>query len=370
VAEKRRIFISYQRQHAEEITKLVNVLEREAAFDVWYDAKIGAGKWWEQIIEHIVWADIVILALSKSYFDSEACRREYQWAKDTKRAILPVIVDPDLGYDAIPPDIREHQIEKYFGEADQFLTLRHNLNTIKLQSAPDPLPDPPEAPMDPAPPVAQAAARSQNVIIAGAALAILVIMVVAAIIILGGENNADATPTESTVEVLTNEDEGGAQPPDATAETGADAITENTALAPGPFDFELIFGGQEMLSLIVDADSHLADITLRTFDPVHETRLTEDFPSLLASGAVADEDLCLVYELEGTDIVRPLACADREVFVQPLQPADVFWFNTNSNRFADVVVYQSGERIRRCSSVNGSGTCEVTVDSIGGNADE
>ncbi len=359
MTEKRRIFISYQREHEEDITTLVKVLEQDDTFEVWYDRKMETGEWWKQIITRIEWADVVILALSRGYLNSEACKREHQHAKATTRAILPVIVDPELPYEAIPDSIRRLQIEKYFGQADQYVKLRQNLNIIEIYPLPVPLPEPPSEPD--APPIPPQSTRWIT-----AALGVLVLVVAGMAILLSGglDPSSNGTPPNGPASSEVTPATGDNITTQATDENDDDdnPVARDTLpdVEPGVFDITLVYGEQDSLTIIVNAASNLSDVTLRTFDPVHEATLTGDFDALRFTGGVTDAGTCLIYEMDDTAQPRPLACSGGQNFVMPMQVADIFWFDTNSNLFADIAVYVEGTLAQLCPHANGSGRCDIT----------
>ncbi len=101
------VFISYQRQQESQIRELVAALE-QTGHDVWYDQKLKVGQdWWEEILNHIESMEIIILALSPSYLKSQACEREWKYARDLNKTIIPLRMDETLQIDeSVPSDIR------------------------------------------------------------------------------------------------------------------------------------------------------------------------------------------------------------------------------------------------------------------------
>jgi len=357
---KRRIFISYQRQHEGTVSELVSLLEAEPHYTVWWDRKMGGGKWWDQIIKHIEWADVVILALSQSYFVSEACRRELQHAQATHRAIVPIIVDAKLDYADIPPDLVQEQIEKYAGQAIQYNKLKNLLDTVTLRPLPEPLPEPPPVPIDAPSPEP---AASNRVLLVGGVLTVLVILALIGVLLVGSgdEDNPDATTPAAP---LINADTTDTDVENATEATpDNETATENTVSAgePGPFDIDVIYGGDESLHIAINGISNLNGVELRTFAPEHTAVLTEDFDILQATGGEIESGICLIYELVDADPRRPLACSETQNFTVPLQAGNIFWFDRISNGFADIAVYQADELADICTSQSGSGICNITA---------
>ncbi|GAB4525829.1 MAG: hypothetical protein OHK0046_42070 [Anaerolineae bacterium] len=417
---KRRIFISYQRQHEEDIRALVQALESESLYEVWYDKKMGAGNWWDQIIDQIQQADIVVLALSPSYFRSEACRRERLYAAATRRALLPVIVDPELDYKDIPEDLRALQIEKYFGKVEQYVKLRSFLNQIDLSPLPNPLPEPPEAPMGTAPavpptpiiaPPAQTPAPEASIetkiqttvkmpqyvyaIISGVLVIALLMLIVTFLVDNANDDPEQENDATTVVGSSTETPTGPSSAPPAiesASEDGTDATEEVSAFAagtataafvnsvrapvssptattqrssasavPDELDITVVYGGNESLAIVVNGPSDLSQVELRTFAPQFMTLLTTDFPALLATEGSVDAGTCLIYELAEANPRRPLACDNAQNFIAPLQNGDVFWFDTTGNRFVDVGIYQNDALVRLCPNTNGSGRCDVAA---------
>ena len=112
--------------------------------EVWIDQEsLRAGqKWWKQILHSLREVDVVILAISPGYVESEACRAEWRYALDINRVVIPVEVvgvDPNR----LPNEIAELELvrEGWFGK------LVAAIDGSPAPSLPDPLP------ADPAPPL-------------------------------------------------------------------------------------------------------------------------------------------------------------------------------------------------------------------------
>jgi hypothetical protein len=139
----RRIFLSYQREDHAKAAQLRDQL-RLLNHEVWIDQEsLRAGqKWWKQILHSLREVDVVILAISPGYVESEACRAEWRYALDINRVVIPVEVvgvDPNR----LPNEIAELELvrEGWFGK------LVAAIDGSPAPSLPDPLP------ADPAPPL-------------------------------------------------------------------------------------------------------------------------------------------------------------------------------------------------------------------------
>lgn len=143
------IFISYNRQ-SEGITRtLVQDLE-ELGYTVWFDNEISGGHvWWDQILSKIRDCSIFLFVTDQHSLDSTACKREYGYAADLGKTILPVLVSEDVSVNLLPPELSKIQFVDYRKyETKAVLRLARALNGIPpSKPLPDPLPAPPEIPV-------------------------------------------------------------------------------------------------------------------------------------------------------------------------------------------------------------------------------
>lgn len=85
-------FISYARADGAVASQLADGLSR-SGIDVWIDRRLEGGQdWWDEILDRIESADYFVFALSSNSLDSVACQREYEYAVELERRILPVQV--------------------------------------------------------------------------------------------------------------------------------------------------------------------------------------------------------------------------------------------------------------------------------------
>ena len=78
----KKIFISYRSIERDIVEELVDVINGFGDYEIWWDVELLAGvKWWDEIIENLQTADIVICMLSRAYWESEPCDLERDYAK-------------------------------------------------------------------------------------------------------------------------------------------------------------------------------------------------------------------------------------------------------------------------------------------------
>jgi formylglycine-generating enzyme required for sulfatase activity len=148
-----KLFISYSSKDRDLIVELAD----EVAlfdYDVWYDRELnrrGGHQWWALICEEIRRCDVFIYALSPQVLKSEACRREYTYARLLGKPVLPVIVgEVEIRY--LPIELQAAQLVSFRQRGrDERRALRDSLRN--LPPAPplpaDALDLAPDAPLDP-----------------------------------------------------------------------------------------------------------------------------------------------------------------------------------------------------------------------------
>ena len=99
-----RIFVSYARVDkpvCHQVAQLLNIHE------VWFDQRLYAGQnWWREILDRLNWCEVFIYLLSPESVSSTYCRREFQIAVASNKAILPVLIDDKT---PLPEELREVQ---------------------------------------------------------------------------------------------------------------------------------------------------------------------------------------------------------------------------------------------------------------------
>ena len=143
------IFISYNRQ-TKAITKaLVDDVEA-LGHTVWFDQELSGGQaWWDQILSMIRRCDLFVFVLDPAALNSIACKREYGYAADLRKPILPILVSKGVSTNLLPPSLSQIEFVDY-RDQDRTAALRlaRAFSAVPPPAAlPDPLPSPPEAPL-------------------------------------------------------------------------------------------------------------------------------------------------------------------------------------------------------------------------------
>ncbi len=143
------IFISYNRK-AEAIAKnLVDDLEALNNI-VWFDQDLSGGQvWWNRILKTVRDCDIFVFVLNPESLNSTACKREYGYAVDLGKPILPVLVAEGVSTNLLPPALSQIQFVDY-RKQDRTAAFRlaRALTTIPpSEPLPKPFPLPPKAPI-------------------------------------------------------------------------------------------------------------------------------------------------------------------------------------------------------------------------------
>jgi|GEM_PF-6708017 len=145
-----KIFISYKSEERPQIAELETVLHH-LGFEVWFDENLVAGQsWWEQILQQIREADVVVLAISQRYLRSLPCERERDYAIALRKYVIPIVIDDTFDMNRLPPSISALQTIHFSGtqDATSILTLaRACIAVPESQPLPDPLPPPPPIPL-------------------------------------------------------------------------------------------------------------------------------------------------------------------------------------------------------------------------------
>jgi hypothetical protein len=143
------VFLCYSRANSAAVAALAEDI-RELGYHPWFDRELSGGQeWWNQILGRIRTCDVFVLALSGHSLESEACKREYTYASELGRPILPVLVERGLSYNLLPPALSTIQFVDYT-ESDRNAGLRL-ARAFSAVPAPGPLPEP--LPPNPAVPI-------------------------------------------------------------------------------------------------------------------------------------------------------------------------------------------------------------------------
>ena len=87
------VFISYAHLDLETVMPCINAL-KQSGVNLWYDEGIQAGSEWPEFIaEKVVSCTKFVLFISKSYLNSQNCKRELNFAISRKKDILSIFLE-------------------------------------------------------------------------------------------------------------------------------------------------------------------------------------------------------------------------------------------------------------------------------------
>jgi hypothetical protein len=144
-----KIFISYHRRSQAVADSLVRDLEA-MGHTAWFDQELAGGQsWWSRILAMIREADVFLLVLDADSLNSTACKREYGYAADVGKAVVPVLTGDGVSINLLPPALSQIQIVDYRNsDRDGLLRLAKSLTTLPPAGPlPDPLPPAPAVPL-------------------------------------------------------------------------------------------------------------------------------------------------------------------------------------------------------------------------------
>ncbi len=128
-----KVFICYARVDQVICIKVVEQLTRYA---YWYDHRlVPATRWWDECLSRLNWCNVFVYLMSKESLASNSCRKEYFIALETKRVILPILIDPTLNPDTdIPTELQEiHYVDMRNGlTAEATAGLLNGLHQIEM----------------------------------------------------------------------------------------------------------------------------------------------------------------------------------------------------------------------------------------------
>ncbi len=142
------IFISYSRSDGQEVKQIIEDFE-SLGYKIWFDKELSGGQsWWDRILSEIRNCDLFVFVLSAKSNNSTACNREYTYAFDLNKRILPILVD-DVSTNLLPSALTAIHFVDYRDKGrNSVLGLVKALNSLPEPSPlPDPLPPPPEVPI-------------------------------------------------------------------------------------------------------------------------------------------------------------------------------------------------------------------------------
>ena len=142
------VFVSYSRRSGDVVKTLVSDFDA-LGHTVWFDQDLSGGHaWWSQIIGRVRECDVFVFILDPDSLDSTACQREYGYAADLGKRILPVLVSGAVSTNLLPPALSQIQFVDYRAQdRDAVLRLAKALAALPPPTPlPNPLPPAPGAP--------------------------------------------------------------------------------------------------------------------------------------------------------------------------------------------------------------------------------
>jgi len=143
------VFISYGRESAAEAREVADDAQA-LGHNVWYDADLTGGQqWWDQILKEIRRCRVMVFLISRASLDSEACRRERQYAGQLAKAVIPVLIGTDISDSVLPADLRGTQSVDYrTSDKASLKALARALSALPPAAPlPNPLPGAPNVPI-------------------------------------------------------------------------------------------------------------------------------------------------------------------------------------------------------------------------------
>jgi hypothetical protein len=143
------IFVSYNRHSAALVRTLVEDVE-VLGHTVWFDQELTGGQtWWDQILANIRACDLFLFVLDPSSLESTACTREYTYAAQLRKTVLPVLVADGVAVGLLPDELsRVQYVDMRSADRAAALRLARALGGVPSAGPlPDPLPAPPDVPL-------------------------------------------------------------------------------------------------------------------------------------------------------------------------------------------------------------------------------
>jgi hypothetical protein len=107
------IFISYNRK-AEAVAKTLADDLEALGHTVWFDQELSGGQvWWDRILATVRDCDVFVFVLDPESLNSIACKREYGYAVDLGKPILPILIAEGVSTNLLPPALSQLQFVDY-----------------------------------------------------------------------------------------------------------------------------------------------------------------------------------------------------------------------------------------------------------------
>lgn len=147
----KRIFISYSSKDRSMVVELAKALAELLEFTVWFDQElIGGTQWWDAILDAIDGCDVFVIALSQNYLHSIPCEREYSYAYEVRRPILPITIARDFDFNSLPSVIQLiHSVAYIAKNIEELTQINRAIKAAPRVDLPTLMPPRPEAPIKP-----------------------------------------------------------------------------------------------------------------------------------------------------------------------------------------------------------------------------
>ena len=143
------VFISYNRQSKAVVDGLAGDIGA-LGHTVWFDQDLSGGQaWWEKILATIRACDVFVFVLDPASLNSTACRREYGYAADLGKSVLPILTSQGVSTNLLPPALSQIQVLDYRDRnPEAALRLARAFGSMPPAAPlPNPLPPSPEVPI-------------------------------------------------------------------------------------------------------------------------------------------------------------------------------------------------------------------------------
>ncbi|QUY41584.1 toll/interleukin-1 receptor domain-containing protein [Acaryochloris marina] len=117
---------------------------------IWFDQELSGGQvWWDQILLNIRTCDLFVFVLTPESLQSTACLREYDYANQLGKPILPILAADGVSINLLPTTLLQIQaIDYQQKDHNAALALARALaNLPDSKPLTNPLPIPPEVPI-------------------------------------------------------------------------------------------------------------------------------------------------------------------------------------------------------------------------------
>jgi len=144
-----KVFISYSRKIQTQVSTLSSELS-DLGHEPWFDQRLAGGQsWWDEILSRIRDCDFIIVALSPDTLESQAAIREWTYAAELGKPLLPVLVSDGVSPNLLPGLLTRIQFVDYrSGSRQAAIALINAISKLPVaEKLPNVLPEPPEVPV-------------------------------------------------------------------------------------------------------------------------------------------------------------------------------------------------------------------------------